>query len=78
MINRLAFDRMRMIVVYPVATMTKLASLKGHVLPDAHLVPDGTNLRELAYRIHTQFGDNFIGGLDLKKRKMLFKLHCNK
>lgn len=69
-INQLVFDRMRMIVVYPVAMMSKLSSLKGHVLPDAHLVPEGTNLRELAYMIHTQFGDNFIGGLDLNKRKI--------
>jgi ribosome-binding ATPase YchF (GTP1/OBG family) len=69
-INRLVFERMRMIVVYPVATITKLASLKGHVLPDAHLVPDGTTLRELAYIIHTQFGENFIGGLDIEKRKI--------
>ena len=52
------------------ANITRLASHKGNVLPDAHLVPDGTTLKELAYRIHTQFGDNFIGGLDLKKRKI--------
>jgi ribosome-binding ATPase len=69
-INSLVFQKMRMIVVYPVANITKLASHKGNVLPDAYLVPDGTTLKELAYKIHTQFGDNFIGGLDLKKRKI--------
>ena len=69
-LNRLVFDRMRMIVVYPVANITKLASNKGNVLPDAYLVPDGTTLKELAFRIHTQFGENFIGGLDLGKKKI--------
>ncbi len=69
-INTLVFQKMRMIVVYPVANITKLASHKGNVLPDAYLVTDGTTLKELAYKIHTQFGDNFIGGLDLKKRKI--------
>jgi len=69
-LNRLVFERMKMITVYPVANITKLSSHKGNVLPDAYLVPEGTTLRELAYKIHTQFGENFIGGLDLEKRKI--------
>ncbi len=69
-INSLVFGELGMIVVYPVANMTKLASHKGNVLPDAHVVPKGTTLRELAYRIHTSFGENFIGGLDIEKRKI--------
>ncbi|MCK4715050.1 MAG: TGS domain-containing protein, partial [Candidatus Aenigmarchaeota archaeon] len=43
---------------------------KGNVLPDAYLVPNGTTLKELAFMIHTQFGENFIGGLDLSKKKI--------
>jgi ribosome-binding ATPase YchF (GTP1/OBG family) len=69
-INSLVFKSMDMIVVYPVANIGKLASHKGNVLPDAHLVERGTTLRELAYKIHTTFGENFIGGLDLEKRKI--------
>lgn len=69
-LNLLVLEKMKMIVVYPVANITKLSSQKGHVLPDAYLVPDGTTLRELAYMIHSDFGENFIGGLDIEKRKI--------
>ena len=69
-LNRLVFENLRMIVVYPVANITKLSSNKGNVLPDAYLVPNGTTLKELAFMIHTQFGENFIGGLDLSKKKI--------
>jgi len=69
-LNKLVFESMDNIVVYPVANISKLSSHKGNVLPDAYLVEDGTTLRELAFKIHTDFGENFIGGLDIKKRKI--------
>jgi ribosome-binding ATPase YchF (GTP1/OBG family) len=69
-LNRLVFEKLNMIVVYPVANITKLASNKGNVLPDAYLIPNGTTLKELAFKIHTQFGENFIGGLDINRKKI--------
>src|SRR4030042_615623 len=69
-LNSMIFDVLNLIVVYPVANITHLSDQHGHVLPDAHLVPKGTTLKELAFRIHTDIGENFIGGLDLEKRKI--------
>ncbi len=68
--NRLVFERMGMIVVYPVANIGKLSDKQGRVLPDAHMVPDGTTLKELAARVHTTMADSFIGGLSLEKKKI--------
>jgi hypothetical protein len=61
---------LNLIVVYPVASISHLSDQHGNVLPDAHIIPKGTTLKELAFRIHTDIGENFIGGLDLEKRKI--------
>ncbi len=69
-LNRLVFGKLGMIVVYPVANINKLSDNQGRVLPDAHLVPRGTTLKELAARVHTTMAEAFIGGLDLNKKKI--------
>jgi ribosome-binding ATPase YchF (GTP1/OBG family) len=69
-LNSMIFDVLNLIVVYPVANITHLSDQHGNVLPDAHMIPKGTTLKELAYRIHSDIGENFIGGLDLEKRKI--------
>ena len=69
-LNTLVFQRLDMISVYPVADVGKLSDKKGNVLPDVHLIPKGTTLKELAFRIHSDIGEAFIGGLDISKRKI--------
>jgi len=70
-LNTAVFELMNYIVVYPVEDETHWADKKGNVLPDAHLVPKGTTARELAYRIHSEIGENFIGAIDARtKRKV--------
>jgi ribosome-binding ATPase YchF (GTP1/OBG family) len=69
-LNKLVFDMLQYIVVYPVASISKLSDTKGNVLPDAFLVKKGTTLREFAGKVHTDIADKFIGGLDLDKKKV--------
>ena len=69
-LNDLIFRKMGYIVVYPVANINHLTDKKGKVLPDAHLVPKGTTLREFAFRIHTEIGEKFLGGLDIQRKKL--------
>ena len=69
-LNRLVFSKLGMIVVYPVANMGRLSDSRGNVLPDAHLVPKGTTLKELAARVHTTMAEAFIGGLDIDRKKI--------
>ena len=58
-INRAVFDVAGMILVYPVENENKLTDSEGNVLPDAFLVREGTTVRELAYKIHTEIGESF-------------------
>lgn len=69
-LNRLVFDMLGFIVVYPVANINRLSDTRGNVLPDTHLIRKGTTLKELAAQIHTDIADSFIGGLDLDKKKI--------
>ncbi len=67
-INRVVFDLLDYIVVYPVEDENKYTDTKGNVLPDAMLVKKGTTARELAYMIHTDIGENFIYAIDARKK----------
>lgn len=67
-INRLVFDILGYIVVYPVEDEKKFTDSKGNVLPDAFLVKKETTARELAYKIHTDIGKSFIYGVDAKRK----------
>jgi len=70
-LNRAVFDILNYIVVYPVANAEKLTDGKGNVLPDAFLVKRGTTLKEFAFIIHSDIGERFIGGLDVRTKKKL-------
>jgi len=59
-------DLLNMIVVYPVLDSDKLTDHQGRVLPEAYLVPKGVTIREFAYMIHTDLGENFIYGLEAR------------
>jgi ribosome-binding ATPase YchF (GTP1/OBG family) len=70
-INKAVFELLDYIAVYPVADAAKLTDKDGNVLPDVHLVPNGTTVRELAFRIHTSLGEKFIAGIDARTKKRL-------
>ncbi len=67
-INRVVFDKLGYIVVYPVEDENKYTDTKGNVLPDALLVKKGTTAKELAYKIHTDIGKHYIYAVDARKK----------
>ncbi|MCX8172519.1 MAG: redox-regulated ATPase YchF [Archaeoglobaceae archaeon] len=67
-INKLVFDVLGYIVVYPVEDERRFTDSKGNILPDAFLVKRGTTAKELAYKIHTDIGKHFIYGVDARKK----------
>lgn len=74
-IDRTVYDFLKMIIVYPVASHTHLTDTKGAVLPDAHIVPSGTTTKDLAYKVHTDIGDKFIGAVDARTKRKLGEDH---
>lgn len=66
-----AFELLRLIPVFPVEDEGKLTDKEGRVLPDCHLVPQGTTARQLAYRVHTDLGEHFIRAIDCRTHRAI-------
>ena len=70
-INHSFFKLLKMITVYPVEDENNLMDKKGNVLPDAYLLPKGSNPLDLAYKIHTDLGKKFLYAINAKTKKRL-------
>ena len=66
-----AYKLLDLIVVYPVEDENKFTDKDGNVLPDAYLMPRGSNARDLAYKVHTELGDNFIRAINAKNNRVI-------
>jgi ribosome-binding ATPase len=74
-LEAMVFDRLHQIVVYPVEDETHWTDGKGRVLPDAFLVPAGTTASQVAYRVHTDLGRNFIRAIDGRTHRAMAADH---
>ena len=68
-IDTVVFDILDMIVVYPVEDESKLSDSKGNILPDAVLLKRGSTALDLAFKIHSDIGESFIGAVDVRTHK---------
>jgi ribosome-binding ATPase YchF (GTP1/OBG family) len=64
-----AYQLLDLITVFPVEDENKYTDHDGRVLPDAFLVPRGSTAKQLAYRVHTDLGDNFIRAVNAKTKR---------
>ncbi|MFH0986462.1 MAG: redox-regulated ATPase YchF [Candidatus Micrarchaeota archaeon] len=72
-INELVFKKLDYIPVYAVEDETHFSDKKGNVLPDVHLIPRGSNVYDLAARIHTDIAKNMKGALDARTKRKIGK-----
>jgi ribosome-binding ATPase YchF (GTP1/OBG family) len=77
-LNAAFFQLLETIVVYPVEDAEKLTDHQGRVLPDCHLVPQGTTAKQFASLIHTELGETFIHAIDAKTKMRLGEGHILK
>jgi ribosome-binding ATPase YchF (GTP1/OBG family) len=68
-LNKAVFEFLNYIAVYPVENEVKFSDKKGNVLPDVFLLPKGSTALDLAYKVHTDIGDKFIGAIDARTKK---------
>ncbi len=61
------------IVVYPVLDESKWIDKNGNVLPDAYLMKEGDTALDLAYKIHTDIGKNFIRAVNGRTQRVIGK-----
>lgn len=70
-LDKAVFEVLERIVVYPVHDVANLSDKDGNVLPDAFLIPKGTNIKDFASKIHTELAEAFIHGINAKTKKRL-------
>ncbi len=68
-IDKVLFDQLNHIVVYPVQDEGQWTDGDSKVLPDAFVVPQGITAKPLAYKVHSDLGDGFIKGVDGRTRR---------
>ncbi|MEA3557813.1 MAG: redox-regulated ATPase YchF [Candidatus Thermoplasmatota archaeon] len=73
-----AYELLDLIVVYPVEDEHKFTDKDGRILPDAHLVKNGSTARDLAYKVHTDLGDHFIKAIDCRSQRTIGADHILK
>jgi hypothetical protein len=72
-LERTAKDLLGLIVVFPVEDDHKLCDQKGNVLPDAFLLPKGSTALDLAFKVHSEIGEKFVGAIDCKTHQRIGK-----
>jgi hypothetical protein len=65
-LNKAVFDFMKYIAVYPVENEHRFSNKKGEVLPDVFLMPPNSTALDLAFKVHTDIGQKFIGAIDAR------------
>jgi len=71
-LNTAVFDLLKYIAIYP-GGVNKLADKDGNVLPDCFLMPPDSTALDFAFKLHTDFGKNFIRAIDVKTKKAVGK-----
>jgi hypothetical protein len=70
-LETVTYNLLDQIVVYPVEDETHLTDHDGRVLPDAFLLRKGSNAKDLAYKVHTDLGDNFIRAINARTHRVV-------
>lgn len=68
-LNTAVFEVLKMIVVYPVEDANKLTDRNGRVLPDAHLLPEGSTALDLAAVVHTELAKGFLYAINVRVKR---------
>jgi len=74
-LETMVFSRLQRVAVFPVEDEQHWTDSRGRVLPDAFLVPAGTPVRAVAYRVHTDLGEKFVRAIDGRTHRALAADH---
>ena len=72
-IEMAVLEKLNLVAVYPVEDETHFTDGEGRVLPDAHLLPRDSSALDLAYKVHSDIGDNFIRAIDCRSKRIIGK-----
>lgn len=73
-LNTAVFKLLGYIAIYP-GGVNKLEDSEGRVLPDCFLMKGGSTALDFAYKLHTDFGKNFVKAINVKTKMPIGKDH---
>lgn len=73
-LDKAVLELLGYIAIFP-GGVNKLEDSDGNVLPDCFLMPPETTALDFAYRLHSDFGKNFIRAIDVKTKRTVGKEH---
>jgi len=76
-LDQAVFELLGYIAIYP-GGVNRLKDKEGRVLPDCFLLPAKSTALDFAYKLHTDFGKNFIRAIDVKTKRTVGKEHLLK
>tara|TARA_Y100000310_G_scaffold190615_1_gene190592 strand:- start:4386 stop:5579 length:1194 start_codon:yes stop_codon:yes gene_type:complete len=75
-LNDAVFNKLGYLAIFPGGA--KLEDSDGNTLPDCFLMPPKTTALDFAYKLHTDFGKNFICAKDIRTMKNIGRDHVLK
>ncbi|MDP2666288.1 MAG: redox-regulated ATPase YchF [Candidatus Diapherotrites archaeon] len=73
-LDETVFSALGYMAIFPGGTKG-LADKDGNIIPDCFLMPPHSTTLDFAFRLHTDFGKNFIKAIDVKTKMLLGKDH---
>jgi len=74
-LDRAVYDLLDTLTAYPVQNESKWTDGHGNVLPDAHLLPQGSTPKDLAYAVHSDIGEGYIHAVDAREKRRISDDH---
>lgn len=74
-INHVCLQMLKLIVVYPVEDELRLTDKKGHILPDARLIPQDSTAKDLARLVHEDLAKGFLYAIDVRSKNRIGAEH---
>ncbi|WEL22336.1 redox-regulated ATPase YchF [Halorhabdus sp. BNX81] len=65
------YEVLDQLTAYPVQDETHWTDGQGNVLPDAHLLSDGSTPRDLAYAVHSDIGEGYLHAVDAREKRRI-------
>ena len=66
------FTMLKYLAIFP-GGMNNLKDSEGRTIPDCYLMPEKSTALDFAFRLHTDFGKNFIKAYDVRSKRVIGK-----
>ncbi len=73
-LDETVFSSLKYVAIFP-AGLKNLMDKDGRILTDCFLMPPNSTALDFAFRLHTDFGKNFIKAVDVKTKRLIGKDH---